>query len=180
MKKKLRILSLVFVMNGCAKAEFDAVSDVKRPAKSVTPPDDPKAIETPKTPLNPDEIFDNTPNDKVMNRCFKEWGETPFDSSSAKNYRVLTAQSTGFGAREIADRANTKQASLVLIKVTVEGFTSINLDLGNPNGWYCIDSSATGFTSLTIRKHCRATIGNLKNQMTGFGGSETAEYGDGC
>lgn len=180
MFKSLPAVTICIALMGCQPASFDGNAGLAQPANNDSTPVGPNDSTTPNTPINPDDVFDNTPNDQVMNKCFKEWGEAPFDAQAAKNYRILTAIGTGFGAREIADRTNTKEASLVLVKVTVEGFSNINLDLGNPHGWYCIDSSAVGFTRLTIKKNCRATIGNLKNQMTGFGGSQTQEYGDDC
>jgi len=130
--------------------------------------------------INPDQIFGNSDDDRAMNRCFKEWGETPFDAQAAKAYRVFNAASKGFSSPQIADRTNTKTASLVLVKIKAEGFSAIEVDLGNPNGWYCIQSSAVGFTSFKLRKHCRATIGNMQSDMTGFSNSQNSEYGDEC
>jgi len=130
--------------------------------------------------IDPETTFDNSPEGQTLKRCFLEWGQTPFDEASARNFRTLSASSTGFGSRVISDRTKTERASLVLVKIDVQGFSSVELDLGNPNGWYCISSTARGFTSLRFDKHCRATIGNLDSQMTGFGQSQNREYGDNC
>lgn len=167
----------------CQQAEFDAESGVRQPTvKPLTPKIEIPESDIPETvtPINPDEVFKDTPNDKAMHKCFREWGETPFTEDAARNYRVIEAQAVGFNGREISDKTTSKTNNLVLIKVGVVGFSSVILDLGNPHGWYCIVSSATGFSSLRIKKHCKATIGGMQHGTTGFGGSNTTEYGDGC
>jgi hypothetical protein len=182
MKKLSKLLFLAF-LSSCQQAEFDAESGVHEPTvKTVNPtPETPEnEISETKNPINPDEIFQDTPDDQAMNKCFKEWGETPFTETAAKNYRIMVAQGTGFNAPQVSDKTTSKTNNLVLIKVGVVGFSSVVLNLGNPHGWYCIVSSATGFSSLKINKHCQATIGGMQNSATGFGGSNTTEYGDGC
>lgn len=178
--KKLHHILIVIAATSCQRAEFDADSSIKQPL--VKPPiiDSPPEQPTQFEPIDPDKVFDDTPDDQAVNKCFKEWGVTPFDETGARNYRIMEAEGTGFSAREISDKTTSKVNNLVLIKVGAVGFSSVVLDLGNPYGWYCIDSSATGFSSLKIKKHCRATIGGMQNSTTGFGGSNTTEYGDGC
>jgi hypothetical protein len=173
------ILSVLSLVTSCQQATFDAeAGGGNQPViKTAVPPvENP----TPMGPINPDEVFKDTPDDQAMRKCFVEWGDAPFGEAAAKSYRIMTAQGTGFGAREVADKSKSKTNNLVLIKVDVVGFSSVILDLGNPNGWYCIASSATGFSNLKIKKHCKATIGGVQNSATGFTSNATAEYGDDC
>jgi hypothetical protein len=54
------------------------------------------------------------------------------------------------------------------------------MDLGNPNGYYCIKGKNVGFSGRRIMKHCRATIGSDEVENTGFSGSSISEYGSEC
>lgn len=130
--------------------------------------------------INPEALFDNSPDGQALKACFNEWGETPFDETSAKNFKRLSSKSTGFGSKNISDRAKTQNPALILVDVNAVGFSSYRIDLGNPNGWYCIKSSAKGFSSFEYLKQCRAQIGNMQDEQTGFGRSQFTEYGENC
>ena len=130
--------------------------------------------------IDADEVFDNSPEGQALKNCFQEWGETPFDEEAAGNFRKLSVNSEGFQSEKIQDRTSTKEPVLVLVQVKAEGFSSYKIDLGNPNGWYCMDTATVGFTSIDLLKHCKATLGNWNKSSTGFSSNDHTEYGSDC
>lgn len=178
--KGLMVIATICALMSCRDASFKGSDDGDLPAK-MPQKNSGNADARPNHQIfDPDTVFDSTPEGSAMKSCFKEWGQTPFDAKSALNYRTLTTNSSGFTSKVLADKTTTSEPALILVKVSATGFSSFKVDLGNPNGWYCLSSNLVGFSWVNISHHCQATIGNNQSTSKGFSSGNTEVYGSNC
>jgi len=95
--------------------------------------------------------------DDPIDTCLKAWGEHPF--GTAPRYRTLATTVKVFGIGEnVADTRATDAPALVLVNPGVNVMGGAQIELLNPNGWYCLRATVNVMGGLTIRAHCRAHI----------------------
>lgn len=103
--------------------------------------------------------------------CLTKWGKTPFTRTS--KFRVISARVKVMGiGKDIDDTASTNEPELVLIRpaVTVMGKTAINL--GNPNGWYCLKGEVAVMGKMEINVNCKAHFASSKDGATVMGSDD--------
>ena len=116
-------------------------------------------------------------DDRAIASCLEQWGRVPFGPDDVTAYRTLRGEVTGFSNREIKDQAETRRPELVLVDFDVVGFSQLSLFLLNPNGWYCIKTSAVGFSGRELTRHCLARIVSDQTDITGFSRSNESVIG---
>ncbi|WP_223212052.1 peptidoglycan-binding protein [Thiolapillus brandeum] len=112
----------------------------------------------------------------VVRACLNNWGKHPFNARHPK-YRVFGTKVRVFGiGGKVRDTVHTDRPELVLIKPNVSVMSKSNMDLLNPNGWYCLRGKVNVMSSTTINLDCRAHIASSKPGVTVLGGnSESRE-----
>ena len=103
--------------------------------------------------------------------CLTKWGKTPFTKTS--KFRVIGARVKVMGiGKDIDDKVVTSEPELVFIRpaVTVMGKTAINL--GNPNGWYCLKGDVAVMGKMEINVNCKAHFASSKDGATVMGSDD--------
>jgi hypothetical protein len=110
----------------------------------------------------------------AVRACLAHWGkEAPFDSKNPK-YRVLSSRVKVLGiGGETRDDVPTDSPELVLIKANVNVLSKAELNLLNPNGWYCLKGQVAVLGKSEVKLHCKANLASSYDGATVMGGSDT-------
>jgi hypothetical protein len=110
----------------------------------------------------------------AIRSCLAHWGKTaPFDTKSPK-FRVLSAKVKVLGiGGETRDDVSTDAPDLVLIKANVNVLSKTELNLLNPNGWYCLKGQVAVLGKSEVKLHCKANLASSYDGATVMGGSDT-------
>ncbi len=95
--------------------------------------------------------------DSPIAACLKAWGDHPFGKTPQFKTFATSIKLFGIGG-EIADTAPTDSPSLVLIEPSFNLLGGSNIDLLNPNGWYCLRTTVSIMGRVSIRAHCKAHL----------------------
>ena len=107
-----------------------------------------------------------------LQRCLKNWGSHPFDPS-APRYRVIEPKVSVFGiGGDIRDDTPTAAHELVYIRPNVSVMSKQDIELLNPNGWYCLERSVSVMAKVAIRLHCDAHLATTQEGVTVMGGGD--------
>jgi hypothetical protein len=105
-----------------------------------------------------------------IQRCLKNWGSHPFDPDSPR-YRVIEPKVSIFGiGGDIRDDTPTAAHELVFIRPNVSVMSKQDIELLNPNGWYCLERSVSVMAKVAIRLHCDAHLATTQEGVTVMGG----------
>jgi hypothetical protein len=103
--------------------------------------------------------------DSAVAACLKAWGDHPFGEHP--QYKSLGASISVFGLGSLAgDTQPTSAPSLVLISPSLNLMGGSNMQLLNPNGWYCLETPVSIMGGMTIRAHCKAKLAATSNGRT--------------
>jgi len=104
--------------------------------------------------------------------CLSNWGEHPFNAA-APHYRVVAAsvKIMGIGSNVREDKATSKP-ELVFIRPSVSVWSKLTMDLLNPNGWYCVETSTAVMAKTQINLHCKAHLSSTTDGTNVMGGGD--------
>jgi hypothetical protein len=103
--------------------------------------------------------------DSAVAACLKAWGEHPFGAQP--QYKSLSASVSVFGLGSLAgDAQPTSAPALVVISPSLNLMGASNMQLLNPNGWYCLETPVSILGGMTIRAHCKAKLAATSNGRT--------------
>lgn len=106
-----------------------------------------------------------------VQRCLANWGEHPFGSSP--DYRVIEPKVSVFGiGGDIREDTPTNAPELVYIRPNVSVMSKQDVELLNPNGWYCLERSVSVMAKVAIRLHCDAHLATTQEGVTVMGGGD--------
>ena len=106
--------------------------------------------------------------DSSIAACLKAWGNNPFGSNP--QFKTLGTSVKVFGIGKTAsDTEPTKSPSLVLVKpiFNVAGVSTVNLL--NPNGWYCLQTTLSVVGRVHLRVQCKAQLAMTSDGKTVVG-----------
>jgi hypothetical protein len=107
-----------------------------------------------------------------VQRCLANWKNQPFDAQSPE-YRVIEPKVGVFGiGGDIHDNKATDRPELVYIRPAVSVMSKSDIDLMNPNGWYCLEKSVSVMAKIQIRLHCDAHLASTEEGVTVMGGGD--------
>ena len=107
-----------------------------------------------------------------IQRCLANWQNHPFDAQSPE-YRVIEPKVGVFGiGGDIKDDKATDRPELVYIRPAVSVMSKSDIDLMNPNGWYCLEKSVSVMAKIQIRLHCDAHLASTQEGVSVMGGGD--------
>lgn len=107
-------------------------------------------------------------SDSTVVACLKAWGNHPFGDRPA--HRVLSTSVKVFGIGQTSgDHEKTTSPSLVVVNPGVNVMGGSEIELLNPNGWYCLRTTVNVMGGLTIRLACNAQIAMSSGGTTVMG-----------
>jgi len=107
-----------------------------------------------------------------VQRCLANWKNHPFDAQSPE-YRVIEPKVGVFGiGGDIHDNKATDRPELVYIRPAVSVMSKSDIDLMNPNGWYCLEKSVSVMAKIQIHLHCDAHLASTEEGVTVMGGGD--------
>ncbi len=107
-----------------------------------------------------------------VQRCLANWKDHPFDAQSPE-YRVIEPKVGVFGiGGDIHDDKATDRPELVYIRPAVSVMSKSDIDLMNPNGWYCLEKSVSVMAKIRIRLHCDAHLASTEEAVSVMGGGD--------
>jgi len=111
----------------------------------------------------------------ALEACFRAWGDNhPF--GSRPTYRTLATSVKVFGrGPSTADREVTDTPALILVNPGVNVMGASEIQLLNPNGWYCLRSAVNVMGGMDIKLHCRARLASASGGTTVWGGDNAAK-----
>jgi hypothetical protein len=115
------------------------------------------------------------PTDKYLpgvQRCLAAWKDHPFDARSPQ-FRVIEPKVGVFGiGGDVKDAVSTPAPELVYIRPTVSVMSKSDIELLNPNGWYCIEKSVSVMAKIQIRLQCKAHLATTEEGVSVMGGGD--------
>ncbi len=106
--------------------------------------------------------------DSSIAACLKAWGDHPFGKDPQFKTLATSVKVLGIGG-EPADTEPTSSPSLVLINPSFNVMGGSNINLLNPNGWYCLRTSVNIMGRVSIRAHCKAQLASTSAGSTVLG-----------
>jgi hypothetical protein len=108
----------------------------------------------------------------AVKACLKNFGKHPFNAEHP-TFRTMSAKVRVFGIGQSShDEKPTDKPELVLVKPNVAVFSKNDLDLLNPNGWYCLKGQVSVLGKSEIHLHCKAKLASSRGGVTVFGGND--------
>ncbi len=110
----------------------------------------------------------------ALQACLKAWGAHPFGPNPA--YRTLATSVKVFGIGQgTADREITPRPSLIMVNPGVNVMGGSEVELLNPNGWYCLRAAVNVMGGMDIKLHCGARLASASSGTTVMGGENAAK-----
>lgn len=107
-------------------------------------------------------------NNDSIHRCLKAWGKHPFGSNP--EYRTLSTSVKVFGIGQSSnDTEVTSSPQLVMVNAGVNVMGGSEIELLNPNGWYCLKSNVNVMGGMTIKTHCKSHLASAVEGVTVLG-----------
>jgi hypothetical protein len=107
-------------------------------------------------------------SDSPVASCLKAWGKHPFGKNP--QYKTLSTAVKVFGiGRDTADTEETKGPALVLVNPGVNVAGGSEIQVLNPNGWYCFRTTVNVMGGLTIKAHCKTRLATTAGDVLGTG-----------
>lgn len=109
-----------------------------------------------------------------LQRCLEGWPDNPFEKQKDLQFRVLSSSVTVFGiGASLRDDVETAYPQLVFVRPAVNVLGGQTLELLNPEGWYCLESSVAVLSKSTIRLACKARIASAEGGVTVLGANDS-------
>ena len=110
----------------------------------------------------------------AVQACLKAWGKHPFGSNPA--YTTLATSVKVFGIGQgTADRESTPEPRLIVVNPGVNVMGGSEIELLNPNGWYCLRAAVNVMGGMDIKLHCSAKLASSTSGTTVMGGENAAK-----
>ncbi len=106
--------------------------------------------------------------DSSIAACLKAWGDHPFGENPQFKTLATSVKVFGIGG-EPSDTAPTNSPSLVLINPSLNVMGGSTIELLNPNGWYCLQTTLSILGRVSIRAHCKAHLASTSAGSTVLG-----------
>ena len=105
----------------------------------------------------------------ALEACLRAWGDNhPF--GSRPTYRTLATSVKVFGrGPSTADREVTDTPALILVNPGVNVMGASEIELLNPNGWYCLRAAVNVGGGLRIKLHCDAHLASATSGTSVLG-----------
>jgi len=112
----------------------------------------------------------------AITACLAAFGEHPFGNDP--DYRTLPVKVKVFGiGKDTVDGTRTDAPELVYVRTGVNVAGGSVVQLGNPNGWYCMRSAVNVMGGLAIRLACGARFAMLGEGTTVMGSAADGDTG---
>ena len=122
--------------------------------------------------LPPTVLAQSDPYRAGVQRCLANWKNHPFDVQSPE-YRVIEPKVGVFGiGGDIHDDKATDRPELVYIRPAVSVMSKSDIDLMNPNGWYCLEKSVSVMAKIRIRLQCDPHLASTAQAVSVMGGGD--------
>ena len=122
--------------------------------------------------LSPTVLAQSDAYRRGVQRCLANWENHPFDAQSPE-YRVIEPKVGVFGiGGDIKDDKATDRPELVYIRPAVSVMSKSDIDLMNPNGWYCLEKTVSVMAKIHIRLHCAAHLASTEEGVSVMGGGD--------
>jgi hypothetical protein len=106
--------------------------------------------------------------DSSVDSCLKAWGKHPFGKNP--QYKTLSTSVKVFGiGRDTADTEPTNGPALVLVNPSVNVAGGSEVQVLNPNGWYCFRTTVSVMGGLTIKAHCKSHLATTSGDVLAVG-----------
>ena len=110
----------------------------------------------------------------AVQACLKAWGKHPFGSNPA--YTTLATSVKVFGIGQgTADRESTPEPRLIVVNPGVNVMGGSEIELLNPNGWYCLRAAVNVMGGMDIKLHCNAKLASATSGTTVMSGENAAK-----
>jgi hypothetical protein len=110
----------------------------------------------------------------AVQACLKAWGSHPFGSNPA--YTTLATSVKVFGIGQgTADRESTPGPRLIVVNPGVNVMGGTEIELLNPNGWYCLRAAVNVMGGMDIKLHCNARLASATTGTTVMSGENAAK-----
>jgi hypothetical protein len=121
----------------------------------------------------PARASDQDPEDiEAVKACLKNFGKHPFNAEKP-TFRTMAAKVRVFGIGESSnDEHATEKPELVLIKPNVAVLSKNELNLLNPNGWYCLKGQVAVLGKSESHLACNAKLASNRDGVTVLGGND--------
>ena len=104
--------------------------------------------------------------------CLRKWGEHPFNAA-APRYRVASTSVKVLGiGTSFRDDQPSATPELVYVRSSTSLWSRLTLDLLNPNGWYCLQTSVSVMAKMQINLHCKAKLASTTEGTNVMGGGD--------
>lgn len=103
--------------------------------------------------------------DSSIAACLKVWTDHPFGQQP--KFKTLGTSFTVFGiGNAVRDAQPTNSPALVLVGPMFNVAGSSTVELLNPNGWYCLETTLSVAGRLHLRAHCKARVAMTSDGKT--------------
>lgn len=111
----------------------------------------------------------------ALDACLRAWGDNhPFGNRPV--YRTLATSVRVFGrGPSTSDREVTDTPALILVNPGVNVMGATEIELLNPQGWYCLRSAVNVMGGMDIKLHCRARLASASGGATVWGGDNAVK-----
>ena len=106
--------------------------------------------------------------DSSIAACLKAWGNHPFGKNPQFKTLETSVKVFGIGTKT-GDTEPTSSPTLVLINPSFNVMGASTIELLNPNGWYCLRTTASAMGGVNIRAHCKAQLAATSDGKTVLG-----------
>ncbi len=123
--------------------------------------------------IGPAFASDQDPGDiAAVKACLRNFVKHPFNAEKP-TFRTMSAKVRVFGiGGSTSDEKPTAKPELVLVKPNVAVMSKNDLNLLNPNGWYCLKGQVSVLGKSEIHLHCKAKLAASKDGVTVLGGTD--------
>lgn len=109
-----------------------------------------------------------TGNDSPVDSCLKAWGTHPFGQNP--QYKTLSTSVKVFGiGRDTVDAEQTSSPALILVNPSVNVAGGSEIQVLNPNGWYCFRTTVSVMGGLTIKANCKSHLATTSGDVLAVG-----------
>lgn len=182
---RLTMVTLTLLISGCADSDFAGGSENNRGTKAenqsepgsdtdatsnktvqsgINTSDDESKSTNESDSLGGEEtaLLENEETDLDLTECKNSWEELdPFTETQWKHPRVVHVTGEKHLNATFQDNKETEDPALVVIVIDVEKHTSVDLNLQNPQGWYCIKVASEKHFEFNVASNCDAHLGTI-------------------
>ena len=106
--------------------------------------------------------------------CMRAWAQHPFTDNPPLRTVSGSVRVMGRGPA-ISDRAVTDFPVLVVVQPGVNVMGASEIELLNPNGWYCLRAAVNVMGGMDIKLHCNAQLASATSGTTVMSGENAAK-----